>query len=196
MIGGRVIVIDGSKVADDLRQMGVQLDNLQPAFMLAARAVDNTLKKHFREKNQVPNKRGFPKSDFWAQIRSSVQTLAIPNGATVQVNDPRLNTHVFGATITPKSARALAIPVVAEAYGVRPATFDNLVAIRTGKGKGNTVGLLAKKDPTRTILQVMYVLVKRVVIPADPTALPAEEALQFAAVSAFESWLERKLASM
>lgn len=197
MIGARVVAIDGAQALQDLQRLGVELKQPQEGMMIAARAVDNSLKKHFRQKNQAPNDRGFTKQNFWGQIRESVVTLKDGNdSAIVQINDPRINPHIFGAVITPKRAKALAIPVVNEAYGLRPATFDNLVAIKTGKKSagGRAIGVLAKVNPGSKILQVMYVLVKRTIIKADPTALPTDEELQAAAGKAFESWLNRKLA--
>ncbi len=195
MIGGKVINIDGRQALQDITALGVQLKNPQEGIIIAARAVGNTLKKHFRKKNKIPNARGFEKTGFWGQVRDSVVTLPESDGATVQVNDVRLNPHVFGAVITPKRSKALAIPVVAEAYGLRAATFDNLVAIRTGKNKsGNTIGVLAKKGSGKNgILQVMYVLVKRAVIKADPKALPSDDELRTSAGNAFDSWITRKL---
>ena len=190
MIGGKVISVDIKAVVNTLTTKAVAVKDVGAVMMIAARGVDSALKKHFRGKNQRPNKQGGPKQNFWAQIRDSVQSFrAGSDSAIVQVNDPRLNPHVFGATITPKAAKSLAIPIHASSYGVRAATFDDLVFLRSKKG-GKTVGVLGRgKGEDFTAL---YVLVKSAKIPKDPTALPSDAELQLAVDTAVKSWLARQ----
>lgn len=194
MIGGRVITIDLKQQIDFLKTRSVRVQDVGSVMMVAGKAVHGRLVNHFREKNQKPNSRGFKRQNFWAQIRDAVQKpVRDGDAAIVQVNDPRLNPHVFGAVITPKAKKALAIPVHPQAYGVRAATFDDLVMIRSGKGKGNVVGVLGKRVNGGDIIEAWYVLVKRATVPKDPTALPPDAEIESAAGKAVQLWIGRNI---
>lgn len=155
------------------------------------------LKTHFLRKNAMPNKMGAPKTDFWNQMAAATGVLEITSdGATVTVAERRFKIQLFGGTILPKKARALTIPLVAEARGRfvkdyerdtgrhlfsipgRNALFEktanateSLVAGTKGRVRGTnrsfSVGLAA-----RTGIRAVYALAKSARIQKDPDALP------------------------
>jgi phage gpG-like protein len=71
-------------------------------------------------------------------------------------------THQFGATITPKKGKYLAIPKTAQSARVGPRQFPGkLIAIFGPRG-----GVLVERSGKQTTVQ--YALVKRVMVPARP----------------------------
>lgn len=153
-------------VSDMIASDAVKRSKVEPQLILkiAIGAVRNTLIKHFREKNMGRNKLGGAKTQFWRRVSESVSMPNINNaGARVSVTHPHLGTHVYGATITPKRAKMLTIPVHPDAHGKRAAEIPELTVRPWG---------LAIGDVT------YYVFAKRAVIPKDPTALPSEEVMK------------------
>ncbi|MEM0964791.1 MAG: hypothetical protein AAGJ81_01400 [Verrucomicrobiota bacterium] len=151
---------------------------------------ERTLQDHFRAKNRAPNKRNWPKQNFWAQVaRATAFTSAKQNKATIAIADPRFATHLYGATITPKRSKYLAIPMRREAYGIRPSSglIADLFFIRSQAAKG---GFLAKREGGA--LRVYYRLLKRVVVPTDPEALPDENSSIEALAQAATSFISRE----
>lgn len=158
-----------------LNEMAARLKKPGAGIKAAGRAVENVLKKHFRAKNQVLNKRGWKKSGFWAQVRDSVQMQDVTElRCTVVINDPRFMQRLHGGVITPKRAKAIAIPLKPEFAGINPATFprDRFILVKSKKGKN--LGLLAEKLPDGS-LRLCYVLRRSVTQQADAAAwLPCD----------------------
>lgn len=159
---------------------------------VAARAVGNHTKKHFTKRNQVTNKRGWKRQFFWAQIRDSVQVTSDDVSATIVVNDPRFLLKVFGGTVRPKVAKALAIPLKEEFYGVNPSTFprDKFILVKSKKGKN--LGILAEKLPDGS-LRLAYVLKRQTQHKPDPDALPPLDELLKVAADAIQGVFDREL---
>ena len=148
-----------------------------------------SLHRHFRRRDSEPNKRGWPKQHFWARIRRVTALSSISeDGATVTVSDPAFGARVHGATIRPKQARALAIPLVPQAAGVRPSSglIQDLFMLRAKDGRG----FLAREEGQG--LTLYYRLVKRVTHPKDPRALPSRAAILSALERTATSFLRRR----
>lgn len=141
------------------------------ALKIAGRTVQNSLKKHFARRNQVTNKKGWKRQYFWQQIADSVQLATTDTSATVVVNDPRFLLKVFGGVVRPKRAKALAIPLKEEFYGVNPSTFPKDKFILVKSKQGQNLGLLAEKQPDGS-LRLAYVLRKIATHKPDSNALP------------------------
>jgi hypothetical protein len=94
---------------------------------LATRYVEE-LQAHWRKKNQKPNRLGGKRTNFWAKAAEETGITAVTDdGATVTVggeSGPKVRIHVLGGTIVPKAAKALTIPIVREAYGLRAAEYE------------------------------------------------------------------------
>ncbi len=108
-VSGKVITLGLEQASKKLRDISMRLARPERAFKVAANALANRLKKHFRERNQEPNAEGWKKSGFWAQIRDSVQVIETGAGAVVQINDPRFNLKFYGGTVTPKRGRVILV---------------------------------------------------------------------------------------
>lgn len=131
--------------------------------------LQNLLQRHFLARNREPNKRGWPKQNFWARIRTATAfTGADEKTATVAVADPAFGAKVRGATIVPKRAKWLTIPVRPEAYGKRARVLNVELFAIFRKGKG----WLAAKEGNA--LRLYYRLLKKVTLQPDPRALPEE----------------------
>lgn len=147
---------------------------------------ETELQEHFRKRNQEPNRKGWPKQNFWARIRRSTAFAGATNSkATVVIADPAFAMKVYGGTIRPKEKRYLSIPMRAEAYGVRPGSglIEGLFALRSGSGKL----FLARREGQA--LRLYYRLVKKVDMDADPRALPPQSQMDRALTEAAEDYL-------
>jgi len=195
MISGKVITLGLEQTAHKLRALSLKLAKPERAFKVAGNAVANRLKKHFRERNQEPNKEGWKKSGYWAQIRDSVQVLEAAGGCIVQINDPRFNLRYYGGVVTPKRGKALAIPLHEQYKGVLPSTFpkDKFFFLPSKSG-GDNVGILAEALGDKKI-RAAYLLRKKTTHRADPKALPPMSVLRDEAVTAMERFIARELAS-
>jgi hypothetical protein len=191
------------------------LSNPVALMKVLGKGLETDLRAHFAAKNKQPNKRNWPKQNFWAQIRSATNfTGATNDQATVTVADPRINPHVHGGVVRPKDAKLLAIPVRREAYGVRPSSglipgLKLVVFPKSGpalvqvpltqikftkdRRKGREGLLRAKATAKRTIARIMYLLRPSVRIPKDPTALPSDAVLQDKLGQRAEAWLQRNV---
>lgn len=192
MIRAKVLLIPSASFKAELEAAAGRVRDQAAVCKVGANAVGNKLKSHFRELNQRPNEDGWKKSGFWAQIRDSVQVLTDGNAGVVQINDPRINLKIFGGTVTPKTAKALSIPLHEEFKGVLPSTFprDKFFFLPTKSG-GDNVGVLAEALGDGTI-RAAYLLRKRTTHAPQADALPPMEELREIAVAAMKRFLLRK----
>lgn len=76
------------------------------------------VRRHFIQRNQEPNAKGWRKSNFWS--REGARNTALENvtssSATVSIASAAIAHKVRGGVIRPKRGRALAIPVTQRAY--------------------------------------------------------------------------------
>lgn len=189
-IGGKVISLGLEQTAKKLRDISMRFAKPERAFKVAANAVANKLKKHFRDRNQEPNAEGWKKSGFWAQVRDSVQVVG---NDVIQINDPRFNLKYYGGVVTPKRGRALAIPLHEEYRGVLPSTFPRDKFFFLPNEEGDNVGILAEALGDNRI-RAAYLLRSKTTHQADPDALPPMNELQAEALRAVQRFFERELA--
>ena len=171
----------------DLRRLIREAESNGPLARVMGRAVANTLRKHFRERNRTPNALGGARTNFWSRVAESVQA---PHQAgskiVVAVSHPAIAQKVFGGTITPKKVKHLAIPVDARAHGKSPRVFPLLQFAMT---RGGTK-LLGVREGGRF---VAYYLLKPSVSQApDPKALPTDAAMEKAVTTAARIHLDRR----
>lgn len=191
MIKGKVILIPSATFKAELQAAADRIRNQAEVCKVGANAVANKLKSHFRDLNQRPNEEGWKKSDFWAQIRDSVQVLTDGNAGVVQINDPRINLKIFGGTVTAKTAKALAIPLHEEYKGVLPSTFPRDKFFFLPDQSGKNVGVLAEALGDHTI-RAAYLLRKSTTHQPQADALPPMDELREIAVGAMKRYIERK----
>lgn len=105
-------------------------------------------------------------------LRASINAKAEPFGATVGTNLHYAPVHQYGATITPKTKKFLAIPVTKQALRAgSPTRFPGRLSPRINKR--TMKGVLVDEAGT-----VHYVLTQKVVIPARPFIGVSQEVVQ------------------
>lgn len=153
---------------------------------LALRFADE-LQGHFREKNKTPNRLGGKRTGFWNEMANATAVTGVDaDGASVTVADQRFNIHVHGGTIKAKIAKALTIPLVAEAHGESVASYVRKTGNFLFRNKKETVLMEEEGDGVRPV----YALRKAVTITEDPDALPSDEYLAAALADEAEVYLE------
>jgi hypothetical protein len=162
---------------------------------VVGREAANRLRAHFQQKDQdEPNRLGGARVHFWTAVMRSVNNPRVtPTGSgaeiVVSISDPRFAQKVFGGRITAKAARALTIPLTAEAYGRTAGTFEAEVApLVLIKPRGRHP-VLAQIVDGRPVAE--YLLVSSVDQKADPTALPDMETLGAQLVAAGQATIDR-----
>ena len=151
----------------------------------AARAMSNTLIRHFREKNLTPNAKGFKRSNFWSQAADSVTHRVEGNAAIADVRKEGVLLRWKGGTVRPTNGRrALAIPADPSVAGIWPSEY-------AGKKGGAKTFLLWRKGENRGFIgtavkgqkepKVLWWLVSRTTHKPDPSAVP-ETSVMVAAV--------------
>lgn len=168
------------------RAMAARARNPIPGLKIAGRALGNLLKTHYREKAQTPNKLGGERSYFWLQVGRGVNGPEQTGKDTVSVSisHPAILQKIYGGIITAKRAKALTIPVQAQAYGRRASVLEHLLGLKLFRVKD---ALAAKGADGK--LTIYYLLKRSVNQKPDPTALPAADKMQAAASDAFNDWM-------
>ena len=159
-----------------IERLAAKLSDAQKLNAAVGRGFERTLRRHFRELDKRPNRRGWKKSHFWQKIAADTAFIgADEQKATVAVQNAsgrKFAAKVFGARIRPKSGKKfLAIPAIEARYGVSPSSLDkNELQFRRTR-KGGLLGVI-RSDGT---IQVHYWLVRKADTPRDPDALPKKE---------------------
>jgi hypothetical protein len=201
------INITGTEQLDRLEEM------LRSSVLLEARnaggeAAVTALQDHFTERNQAPNKRGWPKRGFWSEILKTVTSQSTDPEFDVLVSSPAFwRKYKGGEPIVPKTgSKKLAIPATAAAYAAgRPAAGrgpELMVVVRRRNGKPQGVGLAefttreSKTDPTKKVRipgAIWYWLVDSVNPKADPNAVPDIAKVENMAQNTAYSYLQARL---
>lgn len=159
-----------------IERLAAKLSDAQKLNAAVGRGFERTLRRHFRELDKRPNRRGWRKSHFWEKIAAdTVFAGADDNRAVVSIGSdsgPKFAAKVFGARIRPKGGKKfLAIPAIEARYGVSPSSLDkNELQFRRTR-RGGLLGVI-RADGT---MQVHYWLVRKADTPRDPDALPKKE---------------------
>ena len=161
----------------------------QPLLRVLGRRLEHSLRKHFQTRDAEGNKRGWPRSHFWNRLRRATAFAgATDSAAKVTVADPALAQKVHGGTIRPIQAKALAIPLRAEAkVAGRPSArlIPGLFILKSARG-----GVFLARREDRA-LRLYYKLVKSVTQQADPRALPLRHLVLADLHAATTSFLKR-----
>lgn len=158
------------------RQVMGTLASTRPLMARLGKTLEVALKRHFERLQSRPNKRGWPKKNFWTHVRRSTALNKIQEReAVVAISDPRFALHLYGGTVRAKRARALAIPLTAAAYAAgspREGATPNLFVLKS-RSRG---AFLAEAEPfaRRGTVRLWYALKAAVTVPKTPDALPPE----------------------
>ncbi len=145
------------------------------------------LQKVARERHDTANRLGATPTGFWSGSAQAVRLHTHANDAEVSVTHPGIARALRDVIIRPRRAKALTIPLRAEAYGRRSREFANLSGADLFRPKGTRV--LATEEAGR--LTPMYALCASVTQKRDPTLLPdqktIDDTLARAALNALET---------
>ena len=154
------------------------------------------------------NSRGWPSTRFYEKFARNVRWLPMANGVTIAILPAVVNgrtvglaQRVYGGTITPQTAKALAIPISPVSYGRVPSDFTGLFLLKTPKGaylvqrgeevsekSGRTVGLRKGGGNAgrriRASLNFLFKLVASVTQDPDPDVLPSQQEINETALAA------------
>jgi hypothetical protein len=188
-----------TEAQERLRALSRTLEPGRTGALLAV--LGGTLEKELRAwfaaaNTEKPNRRNFPRQNFWAQVRTRTAydpARTTANTATVVVADPRLRTHIYGGTLRATNSKYLAIPLNAEAYGKTPRSglIAGLRFAPVGR-TSNTVGYLVRHEGDKVVNY--YRLVRKVTVRPDPSALPPASLTGGALLRAASAFIARPTA--
>jgi hypothetical protein len=166
-------------VTPHLRQLASRLQNKRPLLAALGKQLEIDLRKHFLKRDGEGNKRGFPRKHFWRNqvAKQTALTSVTDTSATVTIASPELIHKINGGIVTPKRAKALAIPLSPEAYKAGSARlFPRELTMISRPGKAPLLvetGIIGKS----TAWKLHYILLKSVKHNPDPNALPPQRDL-------------------
>lgn len=148
--------------------------------------------KHLRKKNgeTKPSPFGLPKSNYYDEASDTVQTETSGNTFVVSVgtdstdrNAPGLGIalHYHGGTVYPTGGKkALAMPINPAVARIWPSEYS-----QSHKLFKTPAGALGDAETG----EILYILLPKATIPADPTVLPTDEKIADAATLGMaQSW--------
>lgn len=142
----------------------------------ASRGIEVLIIGHLRKKNDATSPRaGFPKSNYYAKASNTVSSRASGNVARVEVDYPGVAMHYEGGTVYPKK-KALAIPLDPAVAGIWPSEYAGM-GHELFKTPAGALG-------DRKTGQILWLLVPKATIPADPSVLPSDGQILSAAEDA------------
>lgn len=175
------IELNSESTVGELRELLGKVRNPQGMLRTVAKRAEGMLKAHFRNRDaNSANKLGGQRTNFWAQVEKTVFSEVDEAGgmASLGVPHPGFAQKLYGGVIRAKSARALTIPVTAEAYGKTTAEFEGATGLRLFFIKPNETGLLATRLQGAQGITVQYVLKASVSQEKDEEALPDGESMR------------------
>lgn len=176
-----------------VERLSAKLSNAKGLNTAVGMGFVRTLRRHFRELDKRPNRRGWKKSHFWEKIAADTAFIgADEHKATVAVQNtsgPKFAAKVFGARISPKGGKKfLAIPAIEARYGVSPSSLDKSELQFRRTRSGGLLGVI-RSDGS---LQVHYWLVRKAETPRDPDAMPKTEAVLADAKKAVSNYIGKR----
>lgn len=160
----------------------------------AGKRVADLVIKHLRKKNDStkPSPFGMPKSNYYAKAADTVQYETAGNKFTVSVGTDSTDKnakgmgialHYHGGTVYPKK-KALALPIDPAVAGIWPSEAGS---IATGGADDERYALIWPKGSKHGFIKdtetndLLWLLLPKATIPADPTVLPTDEGIANAA---------------
>lgn len=167
----------------------------KPILQAAARVIRRLLQRHFREREKTPNALGGRRTHWWAAASRATQIASVTDTeAVVSISQPGMALKVYGGVVRPVQAKALTIPIHAEAYGRRARTVELLTGMKLFKvkPKGSKNTFLARSTGDDQI-RLLYLLASSAKVRPDPNALPNRSQMEREALAAAEAQLLRAM---
>lgn len=136
-------------------------------------------------RHATANRLGATPSGHLAMAARAVEGAPIEadaSSATVTISHVGLNRAFGDVTIVPKSAKALAIPLIQQAYNRRPRQMSEPMFVLRSKKSGKSFLAIAQGKGEPPLLA--YLLVRSVTQKQDRTLLPSDGEWQAAAIEA------------
>lgn len=146
----------------------------------AALRVTDLIIRHLRKKNEstAPNPFGLPKSNYYAKAADTAQyevsgkRFVVSVGSDSMAKDAPgrgLALHYEGGTVYPKRGKRLAVPVNPAVAGIWPSEYRREIFF--------TKSAIGDKESGN----ILWLLIPKATIPADPSVLPTDEEIANAA---------------
>ena len=132
----------------------------------SVRGVEALIIQHLRDKNNAtqPNRYGLPKTNYYADAAKDVAAGVDGNKVNVEISYPGISLHYEGGTVYPKK-KALAVPVDPAVAGIWPSEYSRDHQLFKTPG-----GALGDAETGK----ILYILLPKATIPADPSVLPTD----------------------
>lgn len=178
-----------------LKDSGSLIPDARVAAEAAARGLEVCVRRHLRAKDATAAHRpGFPRTGYWEDAAESVAARAEGRRAVVEVDKEGAALHYEGGTVLPRPGKkALAIPIDPRVAGIWPSEAG---AIGTGGADDEPYALLWPKGSDHGFVKdtetgdLLWLLVPKATIKADPSVLPTDAELLDAAEAAIWSALK------
>lgn len=204
------ITVIQDTVSPLLRDLAEALHDPQRINRVRGQAVVNQLKDHFRARDAMPNKRGWPKQHLYSEFARATHLGEITtDAADVVVAHPAILQRIHGGEIKPKRGRMLALPAMALAAGAGSPREGATPVLKMLMAYNEAIGhwmwcLFAVEQATKEVKDrrkghkgeiktvpdpkqpsgIWYWLARSTNPPADPNAIPSDETLSQAATAA------------
>lgn len=165
----------------------------RPLMLNLGTSATRIYRDHFALRDaDSPNKKGWPRQNFWggiAQRTNLDETRTTAAQAVVAINNRAINAKVYGGVIRPRPGKKmLAIPLRPEVYGQRP-----------GGPHGRAQGMRLIRSHSHLYLGqregkefiAYWRLVPSVTVKRDPRALPPAPVVRDAVVARARAFLGR-----
>jgi hypothetical protein len=159
-----------------LRKLNKALKDRRPLHeQITRRAVTET-RRHIRQaaatRHTTAQALGAQPTNYLAKRAAAVSGIVDASGGRVRIAGAIFKRVQGPVTIVPVRAKLLTIPTHKSSYGKRAADFPDLFFRRSKKG----FSFLAQKRGSR--ITNLFLLLKKVTLPADPGLLPTERQYQ------------------
>lgn len=144
-----------------------------------AASAEVLFQRHLVERNQLPNKNGWPKTNFYGRAAEATFATGDATGATVTVAQEGFRQRYFGGQIVPVNRRMLAFPVSATSYGHGTSEFVMEVRrLQAAEAPGGYAGAyLCAIGTAKAPGEPLFRLARRVNPQGDPTIIPDDDAI-------------------
>ena len=180
-------IIISDTATPELNKLIDGMRNKRPMMYAAGKAAEKAMKAYYAK---LPNNRkGFPSRGFWVTegVKKTQLVSYDEHAATIVVDSVAMAHRFYGGTVYPKRAKALAIPITAEAYqAASPIRFPRPLTLVVRKNRPPLLietGIIGQS----TAWTIHYVLLKSVTHKADKRAMPPDDTIKPAVLAAIES---------
>jgi hypothetical protein len=169
-----VNVITHDEITPELKRIARQMEHPRPLMAAVGKELEVQLRGHFTKRDQQGNAQGFPRKHFWARVvRAATGLTEVQDRrATVTVASAEFLHKLTGGKVEAKRAKALSIPISAEAYKAGSASlFPKPLTMVVRRGHAPLLvetGIIGKSKAWK----LHYILLKSVTHKKDPHALP------------------------